>query len=295
MRTRGSDHEPSGNGTDLQMSLATDNLETGAELLDLGTSESGTNLDDQQIRAKLSESLAALGIFVLPDPTITEAFDPTLTPFTRVLAANGGPVVDGELPRTTHGPDQTTASPRIGPRGRNRQGRQWGRVIGEWIAIVTVALSVALLVRATVVQAFWIPSTSMTPTLKVGDRLLVDKVSFQVREIHRGEIIVFERPATLKEDFKDLIKRVVGLPGDTVEGHGNGVYVNGKRLPEPYLPSGVTTNDFPPQQVPIDNYFVMGDNRAVSWDSRYWGTVERKLVVGKAIIRVWPLPQAGRL
>jgi signal peptidase I len=182
-----------------------------------------------------------------------------------------------------------------GPRGRNRHGRGLVRVVGEWIAIIAVALSVALLVRATVVQAFWIPSTSMTPTLKVGDRLLVDKVSFQVREIHRGEIIVFERPATLKEDFKDLIKRVIGLPGDTVEGHDGGVFVNGKRLPEPYLPAGLTTKDFPPQQVPIDNYFVMGDNREVSWDSRYWGTVERKLVVGKAIVRVWPPSQIGRL
>jgi signal peptidase I len=182
-----------------------------------------------------------------------------------------------------------------GPRGRNRRGRGLARVIAEWVAIITVALSVALLVRATVVQAFWIPSTSMTPTLKVGDRLLVDKVSFQVREIHRGEIIVFERPATLKEDFKDLIKRVIGLPGDTVEGHDGAVFVNGKRLPEPYLPAGLTTKDFAPQRVPIDNYFVMGDNREVSWDSRYWGTVERKLVVGKAIVRVWPPSQIGRL
>jgi signal peptidase I len=185
--------------------------------------------------------------------------------------------------------------PKQGPRGRNRHGRGLVRVVGEWVAIIAVALSVALLVRATVVQAFWIPSTSMTPTLMVGDRLLVDKVSFQVREIHRGEIIVFERPATLKEDFKDLIKRVIGLPGDTVEGHDGGVFVNGKRLPEPYLPAGLTTKDFPPQQVPIDNYFVMGDNREVSWDSRYWGTVERKLVVGKAIVRVWPPSQIGRL
>jgi signal peptidase I len=184
---------------------------------------------------------------------------------------------------------------KAGPRGRNRQGRGLVRVVAEWVAIIAVALSVALLVRATVVQAFWIPSTSMTPTLKVGDRLLVDKVSFQVREIHRGEIIVFERPATVTEEFKDLIKRVVGLPGDTVEGHDGGVYVNGKRLAEPYLPAGLTTKDFPPQQVPIDNYFVMGDNREVSWDSRYWGTVERKLVVGKALVRVWPPTQIGRL
>ena len=181
------------------------------------------------------------------------------------------------------------------PKGRNRHGRGLARILAEWLAIIAVALSVALLVRATVIQAFWIPSTSMTPTLQVNDRLLVDKVSFQVREIGRGEIIVFERPAKLQEDFKDLIKRVVGLPGDTVEGRDGAVFVNGKKLAEPYLPAGVITKDFPPQQVPIDNYFVMGDNREVSWDSRYWGTVERKLVVGKAILRVWPPSQAGRL
>jgi signal peptidase I len=192
-------------------------------------------------------------------------------------------------------PPAIRSTAKAGPRGRNRQGRSLVRIVCEWVAIIAVALSVALLVRATVVQAFWIPTTSMTPTLKVGDRLLVDKVSFQVREIHRGEIIVFERPATVTEEFKDLIKRVVGLPGDTVEGHDGGVYVNGKRLAEPYLPAGLTTKDFPPQQVPIDNYFVMGDNREVSWDSRFWGTVERKLVVGKALVRVWPPSQIGRL
>jgi signal peptidase I len=233
--------------------------------------------------------------------TPTAVFPPALTSIGSTLSGltPEGLTPSDVTPPASTGPEvsppATSSKAKAGPRGRNRQGRGLARVIGEWLAIIAVALSVALLVRATVVQAFWIPSTSMTPTLKVGDRLLVDKVSFQVREIHRGEIIVFERPATVTEEFKDLIKRVVGLPGDTVEGHDGGVYVNGKRLDEPYLPAGLTTKDFPPQQVPIDNYFVMGDNREVSWDSRYWGTVERKLVVGKAMVRVWPPTQIGRL
>lgn len=231
------------------------------------------------------------------EPVEVLAVTPT-TVFPPALVPSGSAPLD-VTPQGFSPPDVSPSAvgltAKAGPRGRNRQGRGLVRVIGEWVAIIAVALSVALLVRATVVQAFWIPSTSMTPTLKVGDRLLVDKVSFQVREIHRGEIIVFERPATVTEEFKDLIKRVVGLPGDTVEGHDGGVYVNGKHLAEPYLPAGLTTKDFPPQQVPIDNYFVMGDNREVSWDSRYWGTVERKLVVGKAMVRVWPPTQIGRL
>ena len=231
------------------------------------------------------------------EPVEVLAVTPT-TVFPPALVPSGSAPLD-VTPQGFSPPDVSPSAvgltAKAGPRGRNRQGRGLVRVIGEWVAIIAVALSVALLVRATVVQAFWIPSTSMTPTLKVGDRLLVDKVSFQVREIHRGEIIVFERPATVTEEFKDLIKRVVGLPGDTVEGHDGGVYVNGNRLAEPYLPAGLTTKDFPPQQVPIDNYFVMGDNREVSWDSRYWGTVERKLVVGKAMVRVWPPTQIGRL
>jgi signal peptidase I len=189
-----------------------------------------------------------------------------------------------------------TTTPTTSVRGRSRHKRSRGRLAAEWAFIFAVAFSVAMLVRATVVQAFFIPSESMTPTLEIGDRLLVDKVSFRVREIHRSEVIVFKRPSALKEDYKDLIKRVIGLPGDLVEGRDNKVFINGVELDESaYLPAGTVTEAFAPVRVPVDAYFVMGDNRSGSYDSRAWGTVDSDLVVGKAIITVWPVNRASFL
>jgi signal peptidase I len=174
--------------------------------------------------------------------------------------------------------------------------RSASAVAFEWLVIVALALSVALLVRATVVQTFYIPTVSMVPTLKVDDRLLVDKVTLQTREIRRGDIIVFKRPASFTDKtVKDLIKRVIGLPGDTVEGRGGAVWVNGKQLPERYLQPNVKTTDFDPVRVGVDNYFVMGDNRPESFDSRFWGTVEREQIIGRALVRIWPLGRLGRI
>ena len=185
-------------------------------------------------------------------------------------------------------------APRL--RGRTRHKRSGAAVIVEWIVIVALALSVALLVRATVVQTFFIPTPSMVPTLKIHDRLLVDKVTLRTRDVRRGDIVVFKRPETFTDSkIKDLIKRVIGLPGDTVEGKDGGVWINGVRLPEPYLVAGVTTTDFAPVRVAVDNYFVMGDNRPESFDSRFWGTVEREKIVGRALVRVWPPTRIGSI
>ncbi len=181
-------------------------------------------------------------------------------------------------------------------RGRSRRRRSAVAVAVEWVVIVALALSVALLVRATVVQTFFIPTPSMVPTLKIDDRLLVDKVTLRTRDVRRGDIIVFERPETFTDSkIKDLIKRVIGLPGDTVEGKEGAVWVNGERLPEPYLVAGVTTSDFAPVRIAVDNYFVMGDNRPESYDSRYWGTVPREKIIGRALIRVWPPTRLGSI
>lgn len=182
-----------------------------------------------------------------------------------------------------------------GPRGRGRPSsrRRW---FIEWGLILVAAVSVAVLVRATVVQAFYIPSPSMVPTLKVHDRLLVDKVTFHVRDVRRGDIVVFKRPPALHDkEINDLIKRVIGLPGDTVEGRDGHVFVNGKQLPEPYLPKGLTTAAFDPVVVPLDAYFVMGDNRPESYDSRFWGTVDKSLIVGRAMFRIFPPTRIGRI
>jgi signal peptidase I len=161
----------------------------------------------------------------------------------------------------------------------------------EWVAIVIGALAVALIVKTFLIQAFFIPSLSMYSTLDKGDRVLVNKLSYHVHDIHRGDIVVFKRPPKVADsEIKDLIKRVVGLPGDVVEGRGGQVYVNGKPLKETYLANGVTTSDFAAQTIASDQIWVMGDNRGNSEDSRYFGPIKKHLVVGRAFVRVWPIP-----
>ena len=160
----------------------------------------------------------------------------------------------------------------------------------EWVAIVIGALLVALIVKTFLIQAFYIPSLSMYSTLDKGDRVLVNKVSYHVHDIHRGDIVVFKRPPGVPDTgIKDLIKRVIGLPGDTVEAHGGSMYVNGKQLKEGYLDRGTVTSDFPVKTVPKGDIFVMGDNRGNSEDSRVFGPIAEKLVVGRAFVRVWPI------
>ncbi|MCU1486274.1 MAG: signal peptidase [Actinomycetia bacterium] len=161
----------------------------------------------------------------------------------------------------------------------------------EWVAIVIGALVVALIVKTFLIQAFFIPSLSMYSTLDKGDRVLVNKLSYHVHDIHRGDIVVFERPPKVADSaIKDLIKRVVGLSGDTVEGKDGKVYVNGKALDERYLDAGTTTSDFPAQTIAQGQIWVMGDNRGNSEDSRFFGPIDKDLVVGRAFVRVWPIP-----
>ena len=191
-------------------------------------------------------------------------------------------------------PADLNGEPRL--RGRARRKRRGAAVVVEWVVILALALGVALLVRATVVQTFFIPTPSMVPTLKVDDRLLVDKITLHTRDVRRGDIVVFERPATFTDTtIKDLIKRVVGLPGETIEGREGAVWINGTRLNESYLVKGVTTSDFAPVKVAVDHYFMMGDNRPESFDSRFWGTVEREKIIGRALIRVWPPTRFGSI
>jgi len=168
----------------------------------------------------------------------------------------------------------------------------------EWVAVIVGALVVALLIKTFLLQAFYIPSESMEPTLEVGDRVLVNKLSYDFHEVNRGDLVVFERPeADIANDeaIKDLIKRVIGLPGETVESIDGQVYIDGQPLDEPYLPEGVTTTSFGPVTVPDGHVFVMGDNRANSSDSRVFGPIPADLIIGRAFLRVWPLSQIGFL
>ena len=177
-------------------------------------------------------------------------------------------------------------SPRPRPRPRRRR-----RLIEAGI-ILTIAILVAVALRLFVFQVFYVPSTSMLPTLRPGDRILVDKLSYHLHPIERGDIIVFARPP--REHcggpvVPDLVKRVIGLPGDRIASRGDTVLIDGKPLPEPWLPRGTPLG--PPIRstvVPVGTYYVLGDNRATSCDSRYWGTVPRSLIVGKVVAVIWP-------
>ncbi len=168
---------------------------------------------------------------------------------------------------------------------------------------MVVAVLVAVLLRTFVVQTFYIPSGSMEPTLQVGDRIIVNKLSYDLHGVDRGDIVVFSRPPSENcggPEVNDLVKRVIGLPGDLISLNGGYVYVNGQRLDESWLPSieqghtepgptGDNTDLQQPYRVPTNEYFVMGDNRQDSCDSRFWGPVPKSLIVGKVDLRVWPV------
>lgn len=180
---------------------------------------------------------------------------------------------------------------------KQRKRRSTGRTLAEWVVVLVGALIVAQLLKAFVFQAFWIPSESMVPTLVVKDRVLVNKLAHDSSDLHHGDIVVFRPPATAVVSTADLIKRVIGLPGDTIEAIDGRVYVNGELQAETYLPDGTQTLNLPLQTVPANSIFVMGDNRGDSHDSRYSdiGPIPIENVVGRAFIRIWPPSRWGRL
>jgi signal peptidase I len=187
------------------------------------------------------------------------------------------------------------------------------RSVVEWVLVVAGAVAVALLIRVFAVQAFYIPSESMEPTLEIDDRVLVNRLSYKLHDVNRGDVVVFEKPASVPtgtgpNEIKDLIKRVVGLPGESVVFSEGNVYIDGRQLDEPYLPDGTTTQPGPggvtwdhrctvddPCVVPEGTVWVMGDNRSNSEDSRWIGPVDQDLIVGRAFVTVWPPSRIGGL
>lgn len=181
----------------------------------------------------------------------------------------------------------------------------------EWSEALIVAVVLALIIRTFLFQAFKIPSGSMLDTLLIGDHLLVNKFIYgtqlpfsddrflAVRDVERGDVIVFEFPLDENKTFferRDFIKRVIGLPGDTVEIRDKHVFVNGKLYSIPQethkddntIPAVASPRDFAgPIKVPADSYFVMGDNRDYSYDSRFWGFVKKTKIKGLAFIKYW--------
>ena len=176
----------------------------------------------------------------------------------------------------------------------------------EWGAVILGALLVAFLIKTFLMQAYYIPSSSMTPTLQVGDRVLVNKLSYEVGDIGRGDLVVFGRPATESTVKTDLIKRVVGLEGELIEIIEGRIYITQSEsssrqlLVEPYLASTTYTRGFDNTDlcekatensclIPDNHVFVLGDNRDGSRDSRFFGPIDENTVVGRAFIRLWPI------
>lgn len=165
-------------------------------------------------------------------------------------------------------------------------------------AFKTVILSaiLALGIRTFVAEARYIPSGSMLPTLEINDRLIVDKLSYRFTKPQRGDVIVFSPTDQLKQlNFKDaFIKRVIGLPGETVEVKGGRVYINNKPIGENYIKER-PDYQYGPVVVPENNYLVLGDNRNNSYDSHYWGFVPEDRIIGRAVVRFWPPNRLGEL
>jgi signal peptidase I len=159
-----------------------------------------------------------------------------------------------------------------------------GTVI-EIVVIVAAAFAIAMLVQAFLVKPFTIPSVSMQPTLLVGDRVLVNRLTYHFRDPKRGDVVVFRSP--LKAE--DLIKRIVAVGGDTVEVKDGALYVNGQRQVEPQLLDQNILGVFPATKIPEGDMFVMGDNRNDSGDSRVFGPVSVKTIVGRAFCVYWPI------
>ena len=180
----------------------------------------------------------------------------------------------------------------------------WAKELGLLLAI---ALLVVWPVRAFLAQAYYIPSESMTPQLALNDRVVVSKLAYDLHDPHRGDIVVFDAPPgrpvapdrapapirfirrLFQPSTHDYIKRVVALPGERVEARQGRILIDGKRLVEPYLPPGTSTRDFAARVVPDRQLWVMGDNRSNSQDSRVFGPIRRSTVVGRAVVRVWPV------
>jgi signal peptidase I len=187
------------------------------------------------------------------------------------------------------------------------------RLLGESALLILTAVVLAVGLRVTVAEAFRIPSASMEPQLDVGDRVGVSRLAYRLHEPRRGDIVVFPCPpragcapaaeanvavralhavqeaVLLREPQpEEYIKRVIGLPGETVQGKAGSVWIDGHRLDEPYLPPGTVTSTFPPVVVPAGQLWVMGDNRGDSADSRVFGPIRAGSIVGRATARIWP-------
>ena len=232
---------------------------------------------------------------------------PDLAPASATTAHPSGPTASTPDPDRPLGEEQPAGSTKSGLR--------------EFAFLTLAALAIAIVLKTFVVQAFYIPSVSMMPTLSVGDRILVNRLAYRFGDIERGDVIVFADPSpdgthdrgivgglvhflaqgigVVRPDDDDFIKRVIALPGEVIEMRRGTVYVDGAPLDEPYVnQQDLSTADLPPTSVPDGMLFVMGDNRNHSGDSRFQppaglGFVPIDRVIGKAVVVIWPVGRVG--
>jgi signal peptidase I len=161
----------------------------------------------------------------------------------------------------------------------------------SWVRDLVISVSVSAFIIIFLYQPVRVEGTSMLPVLEDQDRLFINKMAYRVGEIHRGDVVVFQYP---RDHEKSYIKRVIALPGDDLRIDHGQVYVNGSRIEESYVPRRFADDRSQPDMVvPAHEYFVMGDHRSISSDSRDFGPVERELIYGKAAFVYWPMDQAG--
>jgi len=215
-----------------------------------------------------------------PEGTAPDGAEPTEAAPTEAGPTEAGP--------TGNKPTETA--------GAGARRRKWRRALTEVSLMLVMAALLAFLVRTFVFQPFWIPSASMTPALGVYDRILVQKAFFSWHDLHEGDIVVFSQPPLdhCPGPPGDLVKRVIALPGQTIYSSGNTIYVDGRPLAEPYLPSydplGLQIPDASrqhPYRVPPGEFYMLGDNRADSCDSRFWGPITGSSIVGKVVLTFW--------
>jgi len=180
------------------------------------------------------------------------------------------------------------------PAGTGPQRRRWRRGLAETVITLLVAALLSVLLRAYAFEVLSIPSASMVPTLDVYDRILVQKAFFNARDVREGDIVVFTHPPLDRcpGPDGDLVKRVIALPGQTIYSAGNTIYIDGHLLAEPYLPAydplgPPIASSQHPYRVPPGEFYVLGDDRADSCDSRYWGPIQGSTIIGKAILVIW--------
>lgn len=186
--------------------------------------------------------------------------------------------------------EQTAAEVIAGPEAAGTETRSLSSM-HSWVRDLVVSVAVSAFIIIFLYQPVRVEGTSMLPVLEDQDRLFINKIAYRVGDIHPGDVVVFQYP---HDHTKSYIKRVIALPGDHLRINQGDVYVNGKRLAEPYVPSRFADDRSLPETVlPSNEYWVMGDHRSISSDSRDFGPVDRGLIYGKAVFVYWPMEQVG--